>query len=1024
MADSLSRRISILTQKEIQGLYGFPHFSDEERMVYFSLSPPEEKVVDFHRSAPSKIYFILQLGYFKAKKMFFVFSKEEAKEDIQYVIRRYYPASDHLDIEIPKMTRKDQQARILSLFDYQLCNQEMRLNSEEKAQLLARISSKPVFIFKELVSHLENHRVVLPSYTSMQDIVSKALVKERHRLGNLAKKYINSAIEVALENLLTREDSLYFLTLLKKEPKDFSHKEISQEISKQQILLQLYLFSAEFLPKLQISNENIKYLASLVDYYTIYKIRRSKRDIKRVYLLCFVYHRYQRINDNLVNTFIYYVRKYSDAAKTGAKVQVYDLKTVGNKHLSDAGKVLDLFVDEQISDETSFGEVKSLAFSILDKEKFPLLSRCISQAKFDETEFEWNHLEALSNKIKKNLRPVFLNTGFRSTLQDYPLMTAVAFMKAMLQKKRSLSTIKTDRFPQGFIQPKQKHYQFRKRKIETGNRSKIIKEIIPDRYEFLVYSLLRKGLEAGDIFIDESVHFRSFEDDLVDEIQWKEKEQLIRSLGLPFIKKPIEETLEELKEELETLLVDVNKRIKEGENQDIKIQGKEESITWSLPYKKREDSANHPLYEYMPQIEIRDLLSFVDLQCGFMNSFTHVLSRYTKTEVDDDTIFGCIIALGTNKGLSKMAESSDLTFQALLSAANNFLRLETLKNGSDIISNSMAQLPIFKYFNIEEGIVHSSSDGQKFETQINTINARYSPKYFGLKKGVTSYTMVANHVPVNAKIIGANEHESHFVFDIVHNNTSDIQSDRHSVDTHGTNNVNFLALHAFGYEFAPRYKDIKGKSETIYGFKTPKYYEGFLIKPARKINDRLITKEWPNVQRILVSLGLKTTTQSIIIGKLSSYERKNRTKKAMWELDNILRSIYILKYVDDALLRQNVQRALNRGEAYHQLRGAVPHAGLGKFRVKTELEQQIWSECSRLIANSIIFYNAQILSKFLILMEEKKQFELIEIIKKVSPVAWRHVNLSGRFQFNTKRLTPNIDEIICALEAKVTDFLN
>jgi hypothetical protein len=57
-------------------------------------------------------------------------------------------------------------------------------------------------------------------------------------------------------------------------------------------------------------------------------------------------------------------------------------------------------------------------------------------------------------------------------------------------------------------------------------------------------------------------------------------------------------------------------------------------------------------------------------------------------------------------------------------------------------------------------------------------------------------------------------------------------------------------------------------------------------------------------------------------------------------------------------------------------------------------------------------------------MEEKKQFELVEIIKKVSPVAWRHVNLSGRFQFNTKRLTPNIGNIICALEAKVTDFIN
>ena len=129
-------------------------------------------------------------------------------------------------------------------------------------------------------------------------------------------------------------------------------------------------------------------------------------------------------------------------------------------------------------------------------------------------------------------------------------------------------------------------------------------------------------------------------------------------------------------------------------------------------------------------------------------------------------------------------------------------------------------------------------------------------------------------------------------------------------------------------------------------------------------------------------MGLKTTTQSIIVGKLSSYDRKNRTKKAMWEFDNILRSTYILNYVDDILLRQHVHRALNRGEAYHQLRRTTPHANYGKFRVKTEYEQQIWSDCSRLIANAIIFYNAFILSKLLTHLIDRQQDDLAEMIKK------------------------------------------
>ena len=144
----------------------------------------------------------------------------------------------------------------------------------------------------------------------------------------------------------------------------------------------------------------------------------------------------------------------------------------------------------------------------------------------------------------------------------------------------------------------------------------------------------------------------------------------------------------------------------------------------------------------------------------------------------------------------------------------------------------------------------------------------------------------------------------------------------------------------------------------------------------------------------------------------------------MWELDNIFRSIYILNYIDNLLLRQSVQRVLNRGEAYHQLRRAIPHANYGKFRVKTEHEQQIWSECSRLIANAIIFYNAFILSKLLKHLMARQYDDLAEIVKRVSPVGWRHVNLDGRYEFNTKRHNPNIDEIISALEEVVTTLSN
>ena len=156
------------------------------------------------------------------------------------------------------------------------------------------------------------------------------------------------------------------------------------------------------------------------------------------------------------------------------------------------------------------------------------------------------------------------------------------------------------------------------------------------------------------------------------------------------------------------------------------------------------------------------------------------------------------------------------------------------------------------------------------------------------------------------------------------------------------------------------------------------------------------------VRRILVSLALKTTTQSIIVSKLSAHPRRSKTLRALWEYDNIIRSLYLLDFIDSPPLRQNVQRALNRGENYHQLRRAVSYANLGKLRFRTEEEQQIWSECSRLLANCVIYFNASILSELVAYYLALGDMETVALITQVSPVAWQNTNFYGHYEF-TKR---------------------
>ncbi|KGX85209.1 transposase Tn3 [Pontibacillus litoralis JSM 072002] len=488
--------------------------------------------------------------------------------------------------------------------------------------------------------------------------------------------------------------------------------------------------------------------------------------------------------------------------------------------------------------------------------------------------------------------------------------------------------------------------------------------------------------------------------------------------GLTTFHQPIHKHLAEIEQKLEVRLMSVNQRIVSGENEHVhKKRGPHGR--WTLSNTREAESVNHAFFDALKPIDIGSVLHYVNQHCSFMESFDHILGRYAKQSRQDHILDACLIAWGTNMGLGRMGEFSDITYSLLSATSDNFIRLETFKEANDRISNAVTEMPIFHHYDMDNTI-HSSSDGQKFETRINTMNSRHSPKYFGLNKGIVSYTMVANHIPVNARIIGANEHKSHYVFDILYNNTTDIQPEVHSTDTHGTNEVNFSILHFFGYQFAPRYKDIYGTvSRSLYGFQHPSQYGNVLIKPVRKINTDLIAEEWDNIQRIILSLAMKTTTQSIIIGKLSAYARKNKTKRALWEYDNIIKSLYLLDYIDSPPLRQNVQRTLNRGESYHKLRRAVSYANFGKLRFKNEQEQQIWGECSRLLANCIIYYNASILSNMLSYMENYGQDS--DVLKQVSPVAWQHINLYGHYEFNKSQDPINMDAMIRELaQLKIT----
>ncbi len=229
MADRYRDRLKILEDQEIEELYVRPRFNHEERLQFFSLSPEERALADGHYNLANRVLFILQAGYFKARPLFFSFDFEDVEADVRHVLEHHYPDFSDAKLAAPslKQTRHAQQAKILKLYGHRACDAHARTALMHKAGQVVRISTKPAFLFRMLLQHLESRRIVVPGYSFLQDVVSQTLAEERARLTAVLNARLNRGTVKALDALYIEHDGIYAITPLKHDPKDFFLRETS-----------------------------------------------------------------------------------------------------------------------------------------------------------------------------------------------------------------------------------------------------------------------------------------------------------------------------------------------------------------------------------------------------------------------------------------------------------------------------------------------------------------------------------------------------------------------------------------------------------------------------------------------------------------------------------------------------------------------------------------------------------------------------------------------------------------------------
>ncbi|MGA2051439.1 MAG: Tn3 family transposase [Terracidiphilus sp.] len=1002
---ALDEHLTLVSEAEKSALYGLPDFDDFQRAEYFALTTEELALAQQRDGLHGKIACILQIGYFKAKQAFFPFRLADIPgEDIAFLMRRYFPGQAFRPKPVRKEEYYSQRREILRLFGYRFWSREFLPRLEERAGQLVMRDVTPAFILTELIALLRQEKIVRPGYHTVQAVISKALAAERRRLSEVVEKALDRKAKAALQQLLVRQETLSELAQVKQDAKNFGYRMMTLEREKRSALAPLYRAAKEALPKLDISQQNVGHYASLATYYSIYDLRRLKPEQTHLYLLCYSWQRYREFSDNLADAFDFHMKQVEDATKEDAEQRFTTAVKTRQREAPRVGQVLLLYVDEALKDATPFGSVRHQAFAILPKETLLTVGRRMCDKPVSQIDLRWQAVDKLAARFKKHLRPLVTDLEFSSLSTPSPWLAALHWMKKVFARQQPLAQRPLREIPENTIPERLRPHllEFGADDTPTGLRG--------DRYEFWIYRQVRKRLEIGELYLDDSIRRRRFSDELV---VMEQKEEALKSLDVPWLRQPVDVTLEALTAELHDLWQCFDRELRQGKLEHLNYDPVHKKLSWRKPKLDPEETVQTSFYDKLPARDIADIFRLVNGQCSFLSALTPLQPRYAKKVADEDSLMAVIMAQAMNLGNHGMSETSDISYHSLEAAHQQCLRLSTLKSANDRISNFIAGLAIFPHYSFDLEVLYGSVDGQKFESADPTIKARYSRKYFGRGKGVVAYTLLANHVALQTELIGAHEHESYYVFDICYHNTSEIAPTTITGDMHSVNKANFAIMHWFGRNLAPRFTNLQAQLKHLYCGRNVAEYRDYLIQPAGRIDHQLIAPEKASIDRVVATLGLKEMRQSILVRKLCTLSSHHPTRKAIFEFDKLVRSIYTLRYLRDPRLQRNVHLSQNRIESYHQLRAFIAEvSGKKHLTGRTDLDVAISNECGRLLANVVIAYNSILLSMLLNRHPTAEKDKFLEMLRKISPVAWQHIHFLGHYLFRDNRHPIDLEALL------------
>lgn len=994
--------IEIIPPKQARSFDKPPIFNINEQQKYFKQEPILQELLCQIRKPEAKAGLLLQYGYFKATKRFF--QKEEfKKKDIIFISKllgyREVAISDYKE-----RTYREHKRLILSISGFTSFSSNKDLLKVELNHMASQ-QMHPRNIFFAAIDFLTSKKIELPNYRVFAKMITESFnLFESQSLKKIEINITEEHKEV-LDALLDKNDSkgVYARNLvarLKNINQSLRPKNIKQSIRGFLIVKNLFKELEPLIKSLDLSPEATKYYAIWVIKARVEQLSTLNNPNKiYLYLAAFINYQYCTWQDTLIDILLRANQERLNKVEKAIEEKIIEKNEEKNKKTQS-------IIEGFKRSEESIEKIRKIVFlkELTDAEKITILQSILGEQitteevkKYQELEKEILHelsnseyyevLESFSRTIQNRVADIVRYVEFNPETKSSNLMEAIVDYQ---KKKGDINSTA----PRKFLSNIEQKLIFGK----TNDQFNV------SLYKAVLLTKISDAIKSGEVNLLNSYKFLPIEAYLISDDVWeKERETLIERAGVGKFKK-IKDLLLKLKDILEKQYYITNCNITDKTNKFIKFRKNGRFILHTPKVERGEHDKISSLLSKNEYKSVLEIFSEIDKILSFTECFKHYKVKNISKKPAKEIFYGGIFGLGTNMGLHRLSNTSKgINYNTLYNTVNWYFTVENLSTINKSFIQFMSKLWLPTLFLKDKELLHSSGDAKKFVVSAESLNANFSFKYFGQNHGSSVYTFLdERQMLFYTTIFSSSERDAGYVIDgLLHN--ADINIDTHSTDTHGYTEIIFAICYLIGVDFAPRIKNIAAQSIFAFNKSTKQILKAqhkTPILPARYIKTSVIEENWDSILRLIVTIKLRNTQASRILRRLSSYAKQHQLHEALKEFGRIIKSIFILKYIDNVELRQQIEKQLNKGELSNRFSSIIFFANNQEFTQSITEDQEIVVQCKMIIQNLIILWNYLMLTKLIMRCNPEKRKEIIDIIKHGSIITWRHINLLGIYDFN------------------------